>query len=122
MSDAPKVQMNFNEKVYGAAGNVEGDQIVNAQNPNLAESAAEIQQLLEQLAKNNQTIVQSDDRDVVVSAIHEEIKRNPTIKARLWSALKAGGTEALKVALDAIFKNPAVSISVETIKGFIEAE
>ncbi|GET43217.1 hypothetical protein [Microseira wollei] len=66
--------------------------------------------------------VKSDNQAVVVSAIHEEIKRNPTIKARLWNALKAGGTEALKQALDAIFKNPAVSISVETIKGFIEAE
>ncbi|MFB2979644.1 NACHT domain-containing protein [Microseira sp. BLCC-F43] len=65
---------------------------------NLAESAAEIQQLLEQLAKNNQTIVQSDNQAVVVSAIHEEIKRNPTIKARLLNALKAGGTEALKQA------------------------
>ncbi len=109
-------------------GNIQGDvnnigtQHNYAAKQNLAESAAEIQQLLEQLAKNNQTIVQSDNRDVVVSAIHEEIKRNPTIKARLWSALKAGGTEALKVALDTIFKNPAVSISVETIKGYIEAE
>lgn len=122
MSETPKVQMNFHDKVYGAAGNVEGDQIVNAPKQNLAESAAEIQQLLEQLAKNNQTIVQSDNQAVVVSAIHEEIKLNPTIKARLWNALKAGGTEALKLALDAIFKNPAVSISVETIKGYIEAE
>ncbi|MFB2875841.1 hypothetical protein [Floridanema aerugineum] len=78
--------------------------------------------MLEQLAKNNQTIVQSDDRDVVVSAIHQEIKRNPTIKARLWNALKAGGTEALKLALEAIFKNPFVSVPVETVKGFIEAE
>lgn len=78
--------------------------------------------MLEQLAKNNQTIVQSDDREVMVSAIHEEIKRNPTIKARLWSALKASGTEVLKVLLDTIFKNPFVSISVETVKGFIEAE
>ncbi|MFB2897787.1 dynamin family protein [Aerosakkonemataceae cyanobacterium BLCC-F50] len=109
-------------------GNIQGDvnnigtQHNYAPNQNLAESAAEIQQLLEQLAKNNQRIVQSDDQAVVVSAIHEEIKRNPTIKARLLSALKAGGTEALKVALDAIFKNPAVSISVETVKGFIEAE
>jgi len=122
MSDTPKVQMNFHKEVYGVAGNVEGDQIVNAQKQNLAEYAAEIQQLLEQLAKNNQTIIQSDNQAVVVSAIHEEIKRNPTIKARLWNALKAGGTEALKLALDAIFKNPAVSISVETIKGYIEAE
>ncbi|AFZ22856.1 putative NTPase (NACHT family) [Cylindrospermum stagnale PCC 7417] len=92
------------------------------QKQNLAEAAKEIQQLLEQLAKTNPTIVESQNKDIVVTAIHQEIKRNPTIKARLVNALKSGGTEALKQALDAIFKNPLVSISVETIKGFIEAE
>jgi HEAT repeat protein len=30
MSDQPKVQMTFNAPVYGAAGNIEGDQIINA--------------------------------------------------------------------------------------------
>jgi hypothetical protein len=30
MSDQPKVQMNFNAPVYGAAGNIEGNQIINA--------------------------------------------------------------------------------------------
>jgi hypothetical protein len=29
MSDQPKVQMNFNAPVYGAAGNIEGNQIIN---------------------------------------------------------------------------------------------
>ncbi|MBG1266859.1 HEAT repeat domain-containing protein [Nostoc sp. WHI] len=93
-----------------------------AQKQNLAEAAKEIQQLLEQLAKTNPTIVESQNPDIVVAEIHQEIKRNPTIKARLLNALKSGGTEALKQALDAIFKNPLVSVSVETIKGFIEAE
>jgi hypothetical protein len=40
----------------------------------------------------------------------------------LLNALKAGGTEALKIALEAVFKNPLVAIPVETIKGWIEAE
>ena len=53
--------------------------------------------------------------------IEREINNNPTIKARLLNALKAGGTEALTQALEAVFKNPLVSIPVETIKGFIEA-
>ncbi|MDJ0903397.1 MAG: HEAT repeat domain-containing protein [Xenococcus sp. MO_188.B8] len=107
---------------------VHGDQIgtqhqyAPEQKQSLAEAAAEIQQLLEQLAQTNPTIVQAKNQDVVVEAIEQEIKSNPDIKTRLLSALKAGGTEALTQALEAIFKNPLVSIPVETIKGFIEAE
>ena len=79
---------------------------------NLAEAAAEIQQLLNQLAQTNPTT------DAVIEAVHQKIKTDPTLKARLLAALKAGGLEALK----AIFNNPAFSIPAETIKGFLEAE
>jgi hypothetical protein len=44
------------------------------------------------------------------------IRNNPTIKARLINAIKQGGTEALKVFF------PVVSIPMETIRGFLEAE
>ncbi|MEA5552831.1 COR domain-containing protein, partial [Anabaena cylindrica UHCC 0172] len=84
------------------------------QKQNLAEAAAEIQQLLHQLSKNNQTAT----NEGITNAIHQEIKRNPTLKSRLISALKAGGLEALK----AIFNHPVFSIPAETIKGFLEAE
>jgi len=83
------------------------------QKQSLAEAAAEIQKLLYQLAQNNQT---NDEQ--VTKIIHDEIKNNPTLKARLQSALKAGGLEALK----AIFNHPLFNIPAETIKGFIEAE
>jgi internalin A len=82
------------------------------QKKNLAEAAAEIQQLLNQLAQTNPTT------DTVTQAIYQEIKRNPTLKARLISALKAGGMEALK----AIFNHPLFSIPAETVKGWLEAE
>ncbi|MBD2693140.1 COR domain-containing protein [Anabaena catenula] len=84
------------------------------QKQNLAEAAAEIQQLFHQLSKNNQT----STNEIITNAIHQEIKRNPTLKARLIAALKAGGLEALK----AIFNHPVFSIPAETIKGFLEAE
>lgn len=42
----------------------------------------------------------------------------PTLKHRLRSALRARGIEALK----AIFNHPLVSIPIETIKGWVEAE
>ena len=68
--------------------------------------------MLNQLAKTNPS------EATIADTIQQEIKRNPTLKARLVNALKTGGIEALK----AIFNNPLVSIPVETIKGFLEAE
>lgn len=117
MAENPKVQQTFNISgpITGFAGNVEGDQHIYApeQRQNLVEAAAEIQQLLYQLAQMNPT-----STEVVAEAVHQEIKRNPTLKARLASALKAGGLEALK----AIFNHPLFSIPAETVKGWLEAE
>jgi hypothetical protein len=83
------------------------------QKKTLSEAAAEIQQLLNQLSKTEYT----SEADLV-DALHQEIKRNPTLKARLVSALKSGGLEALK----AIFNHPVFSIPAETVKGWLEAE
>ena len=83
------------------------------QKQNLAQVAAEIQQLLYHLSQTNSTTTEE-----VTELIHKEIKRNPTLKARLKGALKAGGIEALK----AIFNHPLFSIPVETVKGWLEAE
>ena len=85
-----------------------------AQKQNLTEAAAEIQKLLDQLAKTSPNSTEA----TLVQAIQVEIKRNPTLKTRLINALKSGGVEALK----AIFNHPLVSVPVETIKGFLEAE
>lgn len=79
----------------------------------LSEAAAEIQQLLNQLSATQYT----SEADLV-DALHQEIRRNPTLKARLVNALKAGGLEALK----AIFNHPAFTIPAETVKGWLEAE
>ncbi len=84
------------------------------QKQNLAEAAAEIQQLLKQLEQTNPTSIEK----VFTEVIHKEIQRNPTLKNRLQSALKAGGLEALK----AIFDHPLFSIPAETVKGWLEAE
>jgi hypothetical protein len=73
----------------------------------------EIQQIIDELAKSPTS---PNDDTVATEAIKEKIKANPTLKQRLISALKQGGTEALK----AIFDHPIVHISVEAIKGFLE--
>jgi hypothetical protein len=109
MSETPKVQMNFNAPVSGVAGNVEGDMIVNPVPKTPAESAREIQDLLTQLQATNPTTSEAE-------LVRQVIRNNPTIKARLINAIKQGGTEALKVFF------PVVSIPMETIRGFLEAE
>lgn len=105
---------NFSNKLEG---NAHQQAIVHnfslEQKQNLAETAAEIQQLLNQLAQTNPI-----SESAIVEVVHQEIKRNPTLKARLLGALKAGGLEALK----AIFAHPVFTISAETVKGWLEAE
>jgi hypothetical protein len=83
------------------------------QKQTLAQAAAEIQQLLSHLSET-EYISEVD----FVNAVHQEIKKNPTLKARLVNALKSGGLEALK----AIFNHPVFSIPAETVKGWLEAE
>ncbi|MUG99775.1 hypothetical protein F7734_48890 [Scytonema sp. UIC 10036] len=125
MSEGSKQQFNNNNQgaQFGGAqvnahtvnaGQISGNitNYTQEQKQNLAQAAAEIQQLLFQLSQANPTDA------VVTEAIHQEIKRNPTLKARLQSALKAGGLEALK----AIFNHPLFSIPAETVKGWLEAE
>ncbi|NEO68693.1 hypothetical protein [Moorena sp. SIO3H5] len=80
----------------------------------MADTKAEIKQLLNELAENPRTAKES----VAVTIVMEEINDNPTLKQRLTCALKAGGIEGLK----ALFNHPVVSIPVETVKGFLEAE
>ena len=126
MSQGSKQQFNNdlrNTQIAGGLVNADtvsahqiGGNITNytqEQKQNLAQAAAEIQQLLFQLSQNNPTT-----DEAVTEAIHQEIRRNPTLKARLQSALKAGGLEALK----AIFNHPLFNIPAETVKGWLEAE
>ncbi|MBD2169317.1 hypothetical protein H6G04_33695 [Calothrix membranacea FACHB-236] len=94
--------------------NIQGDNniIGERKTSNGSDLKAEIQEVLNLYDKNPVT------RDEVVAtvAIKEHIKKNPSLKQRLINALKAGGTEGLKQ----IFQHPGVSISIETIKGFLE--
>ncbi|NES80744.1 MAG: hypothetical protein F6K10_04730 [Moorea sp. SIO2B7] len=83
---------------------------------NLAEAAAEIQQLMEQLSQTNPTTT-SKEKMIVVSEVVDQIENNPTLKAKVINALKAGGVEAFKETLD----HPLVNILMATIEGWAEA-
>ncbi|MEG3908623.1 hypothetical protein QT979_09710 [Microcoleus sp. w2-18bC1] len=85
------------------------------QKQNLAEAAAEIQKLLEQLAQNNPTETFRQQADVVEEAI-QIIESNPTLKQRVVSSIQAMGIEALKEAIN----HPLANILCAGIEGFRE--
>lgn len=87
------------------------------QKQNLTQAAAEIQQILNQLSQSYPTATTSEKMTVVARAV-DEIESNPTLKARVIGALKAGGTEAFKELID----HPLVNILLASIDGWQDAE
>ena len=81
----------------------------------LAETAAEIQQLLKQLEQSNPTETTAGQMAVATQAI-EIVENNPTLKQRVIGVLKSAGTEAFKEALD----NPIANVLVAAFQGWIE--
>ena len=73
------------------------------QQKSLAEAAAEIQQLLEQLSATNPTTTIAEKSAVATKAI-ETIEKNPTQKAKIVKALKVGGIAALKELVEPVMK------------------
>ncbi|NEQ11776.1 MAG: hypothetical protein F6K37_39700, partial [Moorea sp. SIO4E2] len=67
------------------------------QKQNLANAAAEIQKLLQQLDQSYPNATAIEKQSALAVTLQQEIKQNPTFKARLSNALKEGGIEALKV-------------------------
>ena len=127
MADANKNEYNFNAPV-GSVGNqgtqnnvtgeVKGDQIGTQHNyaseekQTLAEAAAEIQKLLEQLKQNNPDATPEQQEAYVNAAIP------PTLKQRCVSALKSGDETAIEEFLD----NPYLNVGKAVIKAWIKPE
>ena len=133
MSETPKYQNTFH--FNQGLGNVNAGDVTNQrdqvgiqhnyapeQKQSLAEAAKEIQELFYQLSQTYPTTTETQKQVAIIEKVQQHIKCNHSLRNRLWNALKSGGIEALKQALDAIYENPLVIISVETIKGFLEAE
>lgn len=83
----------------------------------LAQTATEIQQLLQQLERTYPTKTSAEKMMVVAKAV-DEIENNPSFKARVVGALKSGGTEAFKELIN----HPLVNIMMASIEGWQEAE
>jgi HEAT repeat len=116
MSESPKVQMTFNGTVNGAAGNVEGNQVIELSRQNLSEAASEIKELLDRLSKNYP--VNSNCNSQAVDEAVEITKSNPALMKRVRAAIKAGAFEALEKSCD----HPLVSPFIKAIQAGIDPE
>ncbi|MEO0455954.1 MAG: pentapeptide repeat-containing protein [Cyanobacteria bacterium P01_A01_bin.114] len=104
VSNTPQINQTFQGPVSGVAGNVQGDQTVYApERQSLADAAAQIQQLLRQLATTNPAATEVDQKAFVTAALP------PNAKQRLIKALKQGGKTALSELLDNVYVNVAVA-------------
>ncbi|NEP28481.1 hypothetical protein [Moorena sp. SIO3I6] len=128
MSEAnPSKKVEISGNNFGAVGSLTGDNsgtFTGNQNidqsqkkQTLTEAAAEIQQLLEQLSQAYPTTTTAEKMTVVMEAA-DRIENNPTLKSRVVGALKSGGTEAFKEAIN----HPLVNILVATIEGWKDAD
>ena len=89
----------------------------NVSGQNLAKAAKEIQELLEQLEKSYPTTTTTEQMKVATEAI-ERIESDSSLKQRIVSALKAGGIQSLKEAID----NPVTNILLSAIEGWKEED
>ncbi|MEG4585178.1 pentapeptide repeat-containing protein [Microcoleus sp. MOSTC5] len=121
MAETPKYDLRGSKFGGGFAGDG-GTQIGGILNDysskqSLDEAAAEISQLLKQLEETNPTTTETE-KMIIAAKAADEIKNNPTLKARVIGAFKSGGTEAFKEAVD----NPLVNVLVAIIEGWMQAD
>lgn len=108
----------------GYSENVEANQLggtinnyPSEQKQTLAEAAAEIQQLLQQLEQTYPTNTTTGQM-VVATKVIERIESDQIWKQRVVNAVKEGGLQAFEKAID----NPVGAFIVGAIKGWQEAE
>ncbi|VEP14582.1 conserved hypothetical protein [Hyella patelloides LEGE 07179] len=100
---------NYNERIEGDY--IQGNYYNAPQKQNLAQAAAEIQELLKQLDKTYDTSTDLG-KEKVASETIKKIENNPELKARIFSALKAGGISAL----DSLIDHPAATFVVAALE------
>ena len=127
MSEQSRVQMNFNAPVTGAAGNVEGDLIVQTQQQDFAAALTEVRQLLETLQQKYPTATAAD-APIIMRAELESMQTNQPqqwaiVKRNLLSRdrwLKGGKAAVIEVTKDLAEKNTLVKGAIAFLEAFSE--
>jgi phosphoenolpyruvate-protein kinase (PTS system EI component) len=104
-------QGNYNEHIDG--NYIQGNYYAAREKQNLAEAAAEIQQLLEQLSKSYPSDTMTGKMTIATETI-KTIENSPKLMEKIISALKAGGISALEQALN----HPAASFVIGALENW----
>ncbi len=95
MSDRPEIQMVFNAPVYGAAGNIEGNQIINASNQNFDALLNDYKQFFNDLQQKYPTYIPEAALLPIIDAEFQEIQKTQPQRwqnflnlTRLWNSGK----------------------------------
>lgn len=83
-----------------------------------ANVVTEFQEIIERLSSRYSNASNFQKQTVLQMELQQKLVNDPTFRDRFIGALKAGGVELVKV----ITNNPFVSVPIETVKGWIEAE
>jgi HEAT repeat len=97
MSDQPKVQMTFNAPVYGAAGNIEGDQIINASTQNFDVLLNDYKQFFNNLQQKYPVQTPESALQTLIDAEFQEIQKTQPQRWQNFLSLKRlwnGGKKA----------------------------
>lgn len=100
---------NYNEKIEGDY--IQGNYFAAGERQTLAQAAAEIQQLLEQLDKTYSADTTASKMELATEAI-KCIDSNPDLTARIISALQAGSVKAFEQFLS----HPAASFMIAALE------
>ncbi|MEM6398788.1 MAG: pentapeptide repeat-containing protein [Cyanobacteria bacterium P01_D01_bin.116] len=106
---------NYNERIEGDY--IQGSYYAAGEKQTLAEAAAEIQQLLEQLEQFYPTTTTSEQMIVASEAI-KRIKSNPTLKQLVINAVKEHGSASFEKAID----NSTAAFIVGAIRSWQKVE
>jgi len=92
---------------------------VQAQKQSLVDAVSEIEELLNDLAQRYPPNASERQKQIVLQMELEQLAQNdPSLRDRFLAAAKAGSLELVKV----LTNNPFVTVSLETAKGWFEAE
>jgi hypothetical protein len=100
---------NYNERIEG--NYIQGNNYAASQQKSIVETAAEIQQLLEQLDKSYPIGTTTGKMALATEAI-SRIESNPSLAERIVSALQAGSIEAIAQILN----HPAASFVIGALE------
>jgi HEAT repeats len=124
MSDSPKIQMFFNAPVYGAAGNIEGDQIINATDQNFDALLNNYKQFFNDLQQKYPAQTPEAALQPIIDAEFQEIKKTQPQRWQNFLSLKRlwnGGKKAtFKVGEHFTEENPWGKAAIAFLEGIME--